>query len=214
LTVLLRILRFVHSEGIGQLHNQLLASNQTTNTIRQELVLLRSDLTGKPKESSNEPCDVVQGRSTRSRIIRKQSVVCRYYTSIFGKLLIRRVSQVASFCDTKLRSAAKTCSTTTESSWVFMPSFLSLCFEYQSMSTSRFIQGALRIYPLIPNDHPIWRMCGCGDLEGVQTLLSTRQVSPFSVDTDGRTLLHVGQRTTPSSHTRSDGRRQHQTIFV
>lgn len=59
------------------------------------------------------------------------------------------------------------------------------------MSTSGFIRGALRIYSLIPNNHPIWRMCRCGDLEGVQTLLSSRQVSPFSVDTDGTTLLHI-----------------------
>jgi len=34
-------------------------------------------------------------------------------------------------------------------------------------------------------------MCEDGDLKGMQTILSEGQVSPFSVDSAGWTLLHV-----------------------
>ncbi len=59
------------------------------------------------------------------------------------------------------------------------------------MNAYGYIQRALKIYPIIPDDHPIWRMSVRGDLEGVQTLFATNQVSPFSVDANGFTLLHA-----------------------
>jgi hypothetical protein len=167
-----------------------------TNTIRQELLLLRGYPPNKSTETSNETSTVIrscannEGKSTSSKISRKQSIVFRKYTSLLGKLLIRTVSKTVIFSDTQLQSTSETYSTWA-SSCAFMPSFLSQTFEYQSFSTCGFVQRALRISPIIPSDHPIWKMCNLGDLEGIQNLLSTRQVSPFSVDTDGLTLLHV-----------------------
>jgi hypothetical protein len=79
-----------------------------------------------------------------------------------------------------------------ETAWVFLPSFFSRCVELKYVSILGSVQRSLRIYPLLPNSHPIWDMCRCGNLKGVQTLLSERQVSPFSVDSGGRTLLYVG----------------------
>jgi hypothetical protein len=175
---------------MGQLYRQISDTRQTASTIKDELVLLRSDLSGKPKTASDEPRAIVKacannrGKSTASRVLMKQSIVFRPYTSMFGKLLLRKASQSVLCTGDEPQS-------TEVVSWIFMPSFLSRVVEYQFLSTCGFAQRVLRIYPIIPEDHPIWLMCRSGDLKGIQTLLSQRQVSPFSVNANGCTLLHV-----------------------
>jgi hypothetical protein len=172
-------------------------THHNTKTILQELVLLRGELLCKSGETFQETNinigstnEQFAPNKTRNRITRKQSITFRQYTGIFGKLLMRTMVESAKSLDSTMLSTLEAYSTTA-TSWAIMPSFLSRCFEYQSMNTYGCIQRALRIYPVIPRNHPIWRMCCCGDLNGVQTLLETRQVSPFSVDEDGWTLLHV-----------------------
>ena len=185
---------------MGQLLTQISDINQTTNTIRHELVLLRSDLVGKIESSANEtPATLIyrakdQGKSAKSRISKKQSMVFRRYSGVLGKLLIRTVSESTRFINSETEST-ETCSAST-CSWAFMPSFFSRFIEYQSFNTCGFVQRALRIYPLIPKEHPIWSMCRKGDLKGIQVLLGTRQVSPFSVDRWGTSLLHVSHSNT------------------
>jgi hypothetical protein len=184
---------------MGQLLNLALATNQSVNAFGHEANLTYGDLSNNPGISYNDAYAIVGGgridraKSTKSRLLRKQSTMFRSYTSLFGTLLIRRASRSTSFADNKLQSASKTYSSSV-SSWFFRPSFLSRCFEYQSLNTYGSIQRAIRIYPLIQDDHPIWTMCAHGDLVGIQALLSTRRVSPFSVDTKGMTLLHVSYR--------------------
>jgi hypothetical protein len=182
------------------LNGQLSSTHQTRNTISHELILLRHDLANKSHRTPNEARDTIRGaannleKSTmpRSRIIWEQSVIWRSYQSLFGKLLVQKVSKFADFTDENAQSAHLPYSTST-SSWSFVPSFLSRAFAYQSLTTCGSIQRSIRIYPVISRWHPIWNMCRGGDLHGIQTLLSTRQVSPFSVDEDGQTLLHVCQ---------------------
>ena len=172
------------------------ATNQTTNSINHELVLLRNDLANEREalcDKSNlivRGCRNKQGASTTSRVSSKEHTAFQSYTSILGKLIIRRVSKSSDFNGDGFPTNPGMYSTTT-SSFTFMPSFLSRCFEYRSFSTFGCIQRAIRFYPIIPADHPIMDMCRTGDLKGVQTLLSSQQVSPFSVDKDGWTLLHV-----------------------
>jgi len=91
--------------------------------------------------------------------------------------------------DEILFAASKTKTTNT---CVFVPSFASACVNYQYMNTCGFVQRSIRIYPIIPSNHPIWNLCYNGDLKGIQALLNEGQVSPFSVDRWGNTLLHVG----------------------
>ena len=172
-------------------------TQHTTKTILQELVHLRGELLCKSGETVQETNinigsvnEKFMPNKTRGRIIRKQSITFRQYTGIFGKLLIRTMVESAKSLDSTMQSTLEAYSATA-TSWAIMPSFLSRWFEYQSMNTYGCVQRALRIYPMIPINHPIWRMCCCGDLKGVQTLLETRQVFPFSVETDGSTLLHV-----------------------
>ena len=184
------------------LNGQLSSTHQTTNTISHELILLRHDLANKSHRTSNEARDTISGaannpeKSTmpRSRIIREQSIVWRRYHSLFGKLLIRKVSKFADFTDENAQSTQLPYSTST-SSWSFVPPFLSRAFDYQCLNTCGSIQRSIRIYPVISRWHPIWNMCSGGDLKSIQTLLSTRQVSPFSVNEIGETLLHVCQNT-------------------
>jgi hypothetical protein len=187
------------------LNGQLSSTHQTTNTISHELILLRHDLANKSHGTPNEARDTEARDTTRgaannlgvssmptSRIIKEQSIVLRRYHSLFGKLLVRKVTKFADFTDGNAQSAQLPYSTST-SSWSFVPSFLSRVFDYQSLTTCGSIQRSIRIYPVISGRHPIWGMCRGGDLKGIQTLLSTRQVSPFSVNEDGQTLLHVCQ---------------------
>lgn len=194
--------RLVHSESMGQLLNLVSSTNQSANTFGHEVTLMHGDLPNGPGSSSNDAYAILGGgysvrpNSTRSGLLRNQSTVFRTYTGIFGTLFNRRVSQSTVFTDNKSQLASKTYSSSV-SSWVFRPSFLSRGFEYQSLNSCGFIQRAIRIYPLIRNNHPVWTMCAYGDLRGIQSLLSTRQVSPFSVDNEGVTLLHVSYRKHP-----------------
>jgi hypothetical protein len=184
-----------------QILKQISSTNQTANAHRHQLVLKNSDPASEPSIACNRTHVMAEDRPnnrvkwSRSRLLRKQSVIFRSHSGILGKLLIRRISQSASFSDQEFQSTSGTYHSRA-SSWAFMPSFLSRGFEYQSWNTSGFIQRAIRIYPLIRNDHPIWKMCTYGDLRGIQHLLSARQVSPFSVDAEGLTLLHVSRRNT------------------
>jgi hypothetical protein len=181
-------------ESIGQFYSQASA----IDTIGHELVVLRSDLANMHKDPRDDRrSGTVRRRATNSerkptsaRVSRKQSIVFRNYTALFGKLLVRSVSQSATFFSSRSQSTPEIYSTNV-TSWSFLPSFLSYGFEYQSFSRPGSIQRSLRIYPLIPKLHPVWKMCNSGNLEGIETLLTTGEVSPFSVDEVGNTLLHV-----------------------
>lgn len=74
-----------------------------------------------------------------------------------------------------------------------MPSFLSRCVEIQYSSSLGVVAGAMRTYPVIPGDHPAWKMCETGNVLGLQTSFSAGSLSPYSVDDIGDSLLHVSQ---------------------
>lgn len=59
----------------------------------------------------------------------------------------------------------------------------------------RLVSGwtfTLRTYNVVDSNAPIMGLACCGDLAGMQQLFQTRQASPFDIDKDGITLLHVG----------------------
>lgn len=49
-----------------------------------------------------------------------------------------------------------------------------------------------RTYNVIPQDSPLFKCCTGGNLQGVQALFSSGEASPFDVDNNGLTALHVG----------------------
>ena len=125
-----------------------------------------------------------------SRLSKVQSAVFRRYGTPFGIIYSRRQSKRGqaqriedSSCEAVLSED--------EHSLTFVPSFLSYCIQFQYLNSLGFISGSFRITPVIPWDHPAFQMCETGDIHGLQTYFSSGSLSPFSVDSNRYTLLHV-----------------------
>jgi hypothetical protein len=59
---------------------------------------------------------------------------------------------------------------------------------------SKSFQGLdcrLKTYRAVPNDSPIFELCGKGDVDGVRRLFDERRASPWDTDSEGHTPLHV-----------------------
>jgi len=78
-----------------------------------------------------------------------------------------------------------------EWSWVFIPSFLSRCVEVKCASFLGSVERTLRTCPVLPRDHQVWDLCIIGDVSSIQELFRTREISPYAIDSNGTTLLHV-----------------------
>jgi hypothetical protein len=169
-----------------------MATNRITTTISQELVLLRNSSQGNFSESCHEAiagigvCAKNRGK-TRSRASSRQF---SSFQTLLGRVIIRKESSTATF-DSAERGLSMKSYTRDESTWNFMPSFFSRCIDFRYLNSCGYIQRSLRTYPVVRNDHPVWEMCRSGDVIGIQKLFSERQLSPFSVDSWGNSLLHV-----------------------
>ena len=69
--------------------------------------------------------------------------------------------------------------------------FLKRAVELYFGASFASVPRALRVYHILDYRSPIFAMCKCGDLEGIQNELANGRVSPFVVDVHGWTLLHV-----------------------
>jgi hypothetical protein len=70
--------------------------------------------------------------------------------------------------------------------WIYARKFqVCLTRSYQGWDQS------LRIYKTVPHSAPIFSCCKSGNLKGLQRLFGSDQASPFEVDPDGMTPLHV-----------------------
>jgi type III secretory pathway component EscU len=119
-----------------------------------------------------------------------QSLSLVIYKNILGSVYIRRASQSILSQDDGNQSSEEAYKRT-ECTWTFIPSLFSRCIELRFLNLFGSIQSSLRTYPTISDDHQIWDMCKFNDVEGLQRLFSNRQVSPFSVNPLGWSLLHV-----------------------
>lgn len=148
--------------------------------------------------SGTGPTNVILSSNTRAfarkgagmPISGRQSPSLVIYKNILGSVYIQRASQSIVFQDNRNQSSEEAYKRT-ECTWTFVPSLLSRCIELRFVNLLGSIQSSLRTYPTISDDHPVWDMCETNDVEGMQRLFSNRQVSPFSVNPYGRTLLHV-----------------------
>jgi len=159
------------------------------------MILLRTDFRN---PSSNNLIRRREGRKSSKRGNSKgssqsQSMTLSWYTSIFGTLFTRTTTQRVGINDEEDGNGQfpDQRDTRSERTFVFVPSFLSHSVEVRFVNSFGWIQHSLRTYPLLPDDHPVWEMCGEGDLQSLQTLLGDRTISPFSVNSFGRSLLHV-----------------------
>jgi hypothetical protein len=169
-----------------------MATNQITTTISQEMILLRNSPQGSFSQSCHEAiadigvCTKNRGK-IRSGAPNRQS---SWFQTPLGRVVIRKESSTATF-ESAERGLSMKSYTRDESTWIFIPSFFSRCIDFRYLNSCGYIQRSLRTYPVVRNDHPVWGMCQSGDVIGIQKLFSERQLSPFSVDPWGNTLLHV-----------------------
>jgi hypothetical protein len=169
-----------------------MATNRITTTISQELVLLRNNSQSTFSQSCHEAiADIVVCAKNRGKTRSRAST--RQFSSFqtpLGRVVIRKESSTATF-DSAKRGLSMKSYTRDESTWIFMPSFFSRCIDFRYLNSCGYIQRSLRTYPVVRDDHPVWGMCRSGDVIGIQKLFSERQLSPFSVDSRGITLLDV-----------------------
>jgi hypothetical protein len=162
-------------------------------TISRELLLSRNGSETDADHGLSATAEVTnQSKKWKagSKLSKRQSIAFSSYSGPFGKLRIRRKISDSTFGDEE-EPSPKAAYAKNETTWTFMPSFLSYAFDFRYLNTCGHIERSLRTYPVIRYNHPVWEMCERGDLKGIQKLLSDRQISPFCVDSYGRTLLHV-----------------------
>ncbi|KAE9365956.1 hypothetical protein N431DRAFT_385949 [Stipitochalara longipes BDJ] len=185
-------LTIVHSHGFGHLLEQVTATNQMTTTISKNLLLLTNGSSTDTNYGLSATATArIRGNrgDTKVKLSKRQSITFSSFSGPFGRLMIRREAQDSVFEDEK--GSSDISHAQSKSTWVFMPSFLSYAFDFQYLNTCGYVERTLRTYSVVQDNHPIWVMCWEGDLKGIQKLLSDREISPFSVNQRGRTLLHV-----------------------
>ena len=75
--------------------------------------------------------------------------------------------------------------------WTFRPSFIRYAIQLCYARSFGYISPSLNIYPVLSTSDTIFQTCKDGNILGLQTTLSRKGVSPFVVDSNGWTLLHV-----------------------
>jgi hypothetical protein len=169
----------IHSRSRDEI---LLAST----TISSQVALLYEEIKVSPTTSQPGNCiksaTARKSRQPTSKLRKLQILSPQRHTTLFGTLYIRRrrrPSNQSSFQDSGTVEVG------------FIPSFFSRCIEIQYSNSFGVIDGAIRIYPLLSDDHPAFTICEIGDIVGLQACFSTGSLSPYSVDKFGRSLLHV-----------------------
>ncbi|PMD61924.1 uncharacterized protein K444DRAFT_642186 [Hyaloscypha bicolor E] len=176
---------------IGHVLELVTATNQMTTTISRELLHSRNDSGTDADHGVSATAEVsIQSKKRKAgfKLSKRQSYAFSSYSGLFGKLYIRRKISDSTFGDEEEPSPMTAYAN--ETTWTFMPSFLSYAFDFRYLNTCGHIERSLRTYPVLPLNHPVWEMCECGDLKGIQKLLSNQQISPSCVNSYGTTLLH------------------------
>ena len=78
-----------------------------------------------------------------------------------------------------------------EIAWTFRPSFIRYAIQLRYARSFGYISPSLNIYPVLSTSDTIFQICRDGNMLSLQTALSRNGVSPFVVDSNGWTLLHV-----------------------
>jgi hypothetical protein len=183
----------VHAQSMGHLLEQVTATHRMTTTISKELLLVRSP----PANTAIQECSTGAGANIQNSrppaetmFSKRRSRTISRYSGPFGRLIVKKEVQNSSFGKEE-ESTSVNAHHSESSTWIFVPSFLSYAFDYRYLNTCGYVERALRTYPILSREHPVWDMCRRGNLTGIQKLLGERQISPFSVDKRGDTLLHV-----------------------
>ena len=111
-----------------------------------------------------------------------------WYRGFFGSVSIQSTSTSLSRSDNR-KPRSKPISE--EKIIRIMPTYLHKTLELRCLYSYGQISRTLSMYPILRNGGPVFDACGRGDLRGLQVALSDGTVSPFVLDEDGLSLLHV-----------------------
>lgn len=150
---------------------------------------MRDSPLGRSDQRSPRAANTIGVCTKRRRNPSRSATQSTWARTPLGMLIVRRQSSTVSL-DGDGESSTNP-HTQDETTWTFIPSFFSRCIDFRYSRVWGDIQGALRTYPVIQYHHSVWSMCYNGDVRGLQKLFSERQISPFSVNPWGGTLLQV-----------------------
>ena len=117
-----------------------------------------------------------------------------WYRGIFGTITIQKKAkfsnQLPSLTAFENRPLAE------ETAIKITPSFIGRLLELRLASSLGKVSRNLSVYPIVPGGSPVFEMCRNGDIHGLQVGFSSGTMSPFVLDENGGSLLHV--RTIPT----------------
>ncbi len=192
---LLKRIRAIHlqtMEGIEMTNR----TRKAVSTVGNEMVLLRTESKRITNQSSatfdKDMSQKFPSRKPLTKTSQKISETFTVYNGLLGRVFVRKTLSRLSL-DEKEWNSTEDNSIQTDRSWIIMPSFLSRSVELELKESFGFVQPSMRVRICIPSQHPIWRMCRTGDIQSIQSSFSRGEVSPFSINPYGQTLLDVSR---------------------
>ena len=134
-----------------------------------------------------EELAVTPAKSTSTLHITSKEQNTIWYEGVFGSVATRETWIRTSKSDSRTVGKPVPAKKVLKMTSPFLRRTVELYFGASFASVPR----ALRVYQIISRGALIFGMCKRGNLEGIQNELANGTVSPFVVDHDGQTLLHV-----------------------
>ncbi len=152
--------------------------------------IIEETLSAEPVNSVSRCERVINSSSTLLGVSRThtKSTHLVWYRGFFGSVDIQSKSNHSSRSDSR-RLGIKAISE--EKIIRITPMFLRKTFELRFWNSLGHISRTLSTYHILENRSPIFKTCMYGDIEGLQVILSSGNVSPFVLDEEGWSLLHV-----------------------
>lgn len=113
-----------------------------------------------------------------------------WYSGVLGNVVVHTRTVSAMKSPEARESRGERVIVQGNTSWI-KPSFVRYAFEVRYIDSYWRVPTALKVYAVLDRRAPVFEMCMCGDLEGLQVMFSSGSVSPFVIDEFGRSLLHV-----------------------
>jgi hypothetical protein len=181
--------------------------------VTDQFTLLRADIAARtqsqhyiPSKNEEPARRQRQQRSTKiksTQMSRRQTRTTNKYQTLLGTFYYRQESAFAVF-DRDHEELSKNVLEHSETSWAFIPTFLSRCIELHRRNVFGCLSTEIRTYRVLPDDHPVFEMCTKGDVRNLQASFCDRSITPFVVSSGGDSLLHVSVPLTQQLHETHD----------
>ena len=144
-----------------------------------------SNSTSQNRESSLFSLDAEQPSQMPSK-----ANVMIWYNGILGNVTTQKSSKSVS--NTLNVRVANARTTSEETVIVLRPSFLRNHYELHFVESFGHISRTLNVDPVVDHQDPVFKMCCFGDITGLRSAFCDGRASPYTVDSTGTSLLHVG----------------------